>query len=148
MLCSSSRPCFVSIPALRSSSLVFLLLHVLPRHPLPPLCQPLASGAVFPYSEAAAMVARVAFWRVKDRKQGHNSHWCICSWDSAEEELVKQTSLPQRSHTLTSLTSLPATCWRHSQSQTGPGKAGRGGEYKSLGDGASGGRRTGGEARS
>lgn len=81
----------VSVPALRSCSLVFLLLHVLARHPLPPLCQTLASGAVFPCSEAAAMVARVAFWRVKDKK---NKNVTTLTEEQLRNEGVGKTNKP------------------------------------------------------
>lgn len=62
-LCSSSIVSeFPPSPGLRPTSLVLLFLHVLARHPLSPLCQPLTSRAVFARPEAAAMVTRVALF--------------------------------------------------------------------------------------
>lgn len=128
VLCSSLKPCFVRIPALRSSSLVFLLLHVLACHLLPPLCQSLASGAVFPCSEAASMVARVAFWRVKDNKT-RLQHTLISHKNLRTKELVKQISLPQCSQTLTCSTSLSVDgTTNHKQAR------GRQGEEQSIKD--------------
>lgn len=50
------------LPALGPASLVFLLLHVFACHPLPPLCQPLTSRAVFTCPEAVAMVTRMTLF--------------------------------------------------------------------------------------
>lgn len=87
MLCCCYIPRVVLIgpPSLRLPALVFGLLHVPARHPLPPCGQPLTAGAAFARVEAVAMVAGVALWRARGgrRKQQQVS---MATQEEEEEE--------------------------------------------------------------